>query len=183
MERGDVDDIAEPRLFQAVLTPHRSLSRGGFLALMLVFGGVSFAAGVAFWIIGAWPVFGFFGLDVALIYWAFQVNFARARAFEEVLVTPSELRLRRVNPRGHAMEWVLNPRWVRLERTEHPEFGVERLALVSHGRALPIAAFLNPEEKASFAQALGAALAAARRGFDYHPVPAAASVGNRVEGA
>jgi uncharacterized membrane protein len=31
---------------------------------------VSFAAGIGFLLIGAWPVFGFFGLDVVLIWWA-----------------------------------------------------------------------------------------------------------------
>ena len=58
----------EPTLFSATITPHRSLGQAGFLVLMLVFGGVSFCTGVAFLLMGAWPVFGFFGLDVLLLY-------------------------------------------------------------------------------------------------------------------
>ena len=54
-------------LLTATLTPHRSLSRTGFLALMIFLGTVSFAAGVAFLLMGAWPVFGFLGLDVLAI--------------------------------------------------------------------------------------------------------------------
>jgi uncharacterized membrane protein len=113
---------------------------------------------------GAWPVFGFFGLDVLLIYLAFRANFRSARAYEEVTVTAAELTLRQVSHRGRVREWTLNPLWVKLERIVHEEFGIERLFLVSHGRRLPIAAFLGPGEKASFAHALSNALGEARRG-------------------
>ena len=66
---------AEPTLFSAIITPHRSLSSTGFLIFMLCIGGISFAAGMVFLMLGAWPVFGFFGLDVALVYWAFRANY------------------------------------------------------------------------------------------------------------
>jgi len=163
-------DPAQPELFSALLTPHRSLSRGGFLALMAFLSFVSFAAGLAFWLMGAWPVFGFFGLDVLVIYWAFKINFRHARASEEIRITPSELRLRRVSHRGHVVEFVLNPRWVQLDQKTHAEYGVEKLYLRSKGRRISIASFLGPDEKASFAKALGAALAAARRGPTYNPI-------------
>jgi uncharacterized membrane protein len=113
---------------------------------------------------GAWPVFGFFGLDVLLLYWAFRLNYRHARAYEEVKVTPSALTLRQVSHRGRAREWVLNPLWVRLNKVVHEEYGIERLSLVSRGKELAIANFLGPEEKASFAKALGHALAEAKRG-------------------
>jgi uncharacterized membrane protein len=162
--------LPQPELFSALLTPHRSLNRTGFLVLMAVFGAVSFAAGVAFLLMGAWPIFGLFGLDVLLIYWAFRTNFRRANASEEISVTSSELRVRRVNHRGHVVEWVLNPLWVQLDQEVHAEFGIERLYLVSRGRRVSIASFLGPDEKASFAKALLAALQAAKRGPTYNPV-------------
>ena len=161
---------AQPELFSALLTPHRSLNRTGFLVLMGFLSAVSFAAGVAFWLMGAWPVFGFFGLDILAIYWAFRVNFRRARATEEISVTPSELRVRRTSHRGHVVEFVLNPLWVQLDRKTHAEFGIERLTLVSKGRRFTIAHFLGPDEKASFAKALTDALQAARRGVTYNPI-------------
>ena len=154
----------EPTLFSAVLTPHRSLGRTGFLALMLLIGAISFAAGLAFFIAGAWPVVGFFGLDVLLVYVAFRVSYRSAAAYEQVTMTPSALTVRKVSHRGHVAEWRLNPVWVRLQREVHAEFGIERLFLVSHGRRLPVATFLGPREKASFATALAAALGEARRG-------------------
>jgi uncharacterized membrane protein len=166
----DNPEPAQPELFSALLTPHRSLNRAGFLVLMGFLSAVSFAAGLAFLLMGAWPVFGFFGLDVLAIYWAFRVNFRDAKATEEIRVTPSELRIRRVSDRGQVVEWVLNPLWVQLEQKIHAEFGIEKLYLVSKGRSISIARFLGADEKASFAKALTAALQAARRGPTYNPV-------------
>ena len=162
--------LAQPELFSALLTPHRSLNRTGFLVLMAFLSVVSFAAGLAFLLMGAWPVFGFFGLDVLAIYWAFRINFRHAKASEEILVTPSELRLRRVSHRGHVVEFVLNPLWVRLDQISHAEYGIEKLYLVSKGRHVAIGSFLGPDEKASFAKALTAALQAARRGPTHNPI-------------
>ncbi len=154
----------EPPLFCALLTPHRSLSGTGFLAVMLAIGGISFFGGIVFLMMGAWPIVGFLGLDVLLIYWAFRANYRAAAAYEEVLVTTAEIRVRRVSARGAVVEWAANPLWVRLDRDIHPEFGVQKLALVSRGRRFGIASFLGPEEKGSFADALMAALAEAKRG-------------------
>jgi len=162
---SDNDLSSEPTIFSAELTPHRSLGPTGFLIFMLVLGGISFAAGMVFLIAGAWPVFGFFGLDVLLVYWAFRANYRSARAYEQVTVTSSELTVRKVNYYGVVREWTLNPLWVRLQRDVHAEFGVERLFLVSHGRSLPIASFLGAQQKESFAVALSAALGEAKRGL------------------
>ena len=167
---NEFDAQAQPELFSALLTPHRALNRTGFLVLMAFLSVVSFAAGLAFLLMGAWPVFGFFGLDVLAVYWAFRINFRHARASEEISVTPSELRVRRVSHRGHVVEFVLNPLWVRLDQKTHSEYGIEKLYLVSKGRHISIARFLGPDEKASFAKALMAALAAARRGPSYDPL-------------
>jgi uncharacterized membrane protein len=161
---------AEPVLFSAQLTPHRSLNRTGFVLVMAFLSVISFATGVAFLIMGAWPVFGFLGLDVLAIYIAFKINFRSARAREEITVTPSELRVRRVSHRGHVVEWVLNPLWVQLDEVVHEEFGTERLYLLSRGRRVSVGSFLGPDEKASFANALRAGLIAAKRGPTYNPV-------------
>jgi uncharacterized membrane protein len=85
-------------------------------------------------------------------------------------VTPSELRVRRVSHRGHVMEWVLNPLWVRVDQIAHEEFGIEKLYLVSRGRRVSIGGFLGPDEKASFSNALKDGIATARRGVIYNPL-------------
>lgn len=161
---------AEPTLFSALLTPHRSLGSAGFVVLMSIVAAVSFAGGVVFYVVGAWPVGFFFGLDALLIYWAFRVNYRAAEAYEQVTVTPSELRVRKVTHKGKVSEWSLNPLWTRLDREAHEDFGLMRLCLVSRGRTLPVANFLSPDEKESFAKALSAAIGEAKRGPTRTPV-------------
>lgn len=173
---NDFDDASkpgpadEPRLFTALLRPHRALNRKGFLVLMACVSVISFGAGIAFLWMGAWPVFGFFGLDALAVYAAFRIYDRRARATEEITVTTSEIRVRRVSPRGDVVEWAFNPLWVQIDRIEHAEFGIEQLFLVSRGRRVSIARFLGAEEKASFLSALLEALQAAKRGPTYNPV-------------
>jgi uncharacterized membrane protein len=167
MSRNDLTTdftASEPAIFSAVVTPHRSLDRAGFLIVMAAVSAISFGAGTVFLMLGAWPVFGFFGLDVLLVYWAFRANYRAAAAFEEVTVTPSELRVRKVTHRGRTSEWSFNPLWVRLERDRHEEFGLQGLFLVSRGQRLQIAHVLSPQEKESFAAALATAIGEARRG-------------------
>jgi len=155
---------AEPTLFCALLTPHRSLGSAGFVVLMSIIAVVSFAGGAVFYVVGAWPVGFFFGLDAVLIYWAFRVNYRAAEAYEQVTVTPSELRVRKVTHKGKVSEWSLNPLWTRLDRETHEDFGLMRLFLISHGKRLAVASFLGPDEKESFAKALAAAIGEAKRG-------------------
>jgi uncharacterized membrane protein len=163
MSADNRDDL-EPTIFSAVITPHRSLGDVGFMVLIVVFGIVSFISGMVFLLLGAWPVFGFFGLDVVLLYFAFRLNYRAARAYEEVEITCARLTVRKVSHSGRAREWGLNPLWVRLEKVAHEDFGIERLLLVSRGKQLTIASFLSPDEKASFAAELGNALNEAKRG-------------------
>jgi len=158
------DAGSESPLFSATITPHRSLGRKGFIAVMCAIGGISFIAGMVFLIAGAWPVMGFFGLDVLLVYWAFKANYRAARAYETVTVTASEILVRQVSHRGHTTELVFNPLWVKLEREADPEFNAGKLYLVSRDRKFPIAGYLSPKEKDAFASALQAALHEARRG-------------------
>src|SRR5450759_3002853 len=96
LQIGGTSDL-EPTIFSVVITPHRSLGRVGFLLLMGIFGGVSFIAGMLFLAAGAWPIFGFFGLDVLLLYWAFRLNYRHAAAYEEVTMTPAALTVRKVS--------------------------------------------------------------------------------------
>jgi len=170
IEREQSESEDEPQIFSALLTPHRSLDRTGFLAVMLFLSVVSFATGLAFLLKGAWPVLGFFGIDVLVIWWAFRVNFRTARAREEITVTTSELRVRRISHRGQVAEWTFNPLWVRLDMEVDEDFGIEHLYLISRGHQIQIARFLGPDEKASFYKGLVEALNAAKRGPTYNPV-------------
>jgi uncharacterized membrane protein len=157
--------LSEPREkgFRAVLQPHRSLSPTGFLVLMLAVGLVSFIAGVAFLMMGAWPVFGFFGLDVALIYLAFRLNYRSGRLVEVVVIADGVLTLTRVHPSGRRESFDFNPHWVRVALREAPA-GPLDLRLASHGRELTFGRFLTEDQKREFADTLRSALVAARGG-------------------
>jgi uncharacterized membrane protein len=156
--------VPETVVFSAILRPHRSLSPRGFGLLMTAIALLSFFIGFAFWLMGAWPVVGFCGLDVLLIQLAFRLNFRDARASEEIHLTHERLSVTQISPRGEARETGFNPYWARLEVERHPEIGVSALRIASHGARLAIGAFLPPVERESFAAALSAALAKVRAG-------------------
>ncbi len=157
------DPAARPE-FHAVLTPHRSLGPNGFLVVMALVGTVCFVGGAAFMAMGAWPVVGFFGLDVVIVWAAFRANYRAARAYEEIRLGDGTLLIRRVTARGEASEIRLDPYWARLVVDRVEDEGVVGLALTSHGQRHDIGAFLDPDARESFAKALAAALGAARSG-------------------
>lgn len=152
---------AEPALFDVLLTPHRSLSPRGFVVLMTAVCAVSFAAGLAFYIMGAWPVVGFFGLDALLIYLAFRINYRHGRAYETLRLTRRSLTVERVDHGGTVSRWRLQPTWIQVLvdeslRHERP------LTLRSHGRSVTVGAFLTAQERLELAKALRGALAKLR---------------------
>lgn len=158
-----------PPVFSAVLHPHRSLNLRGVRLVMVLVALASCIASIPFIVLGFWPVAGFYGLDVVLLFFALRASLAEARSSEEVRVSALEVLLRKNPVKGPSAEWRFNPAWTRLHREEHEEFGVQRLALVSRGQSVGLAAFLSPDEKANFGDALSAALAEARQGVIYNP--------------
>jgi uncharacterized membrane protein len=149
-------------LFDAVLHPHRSLSPAGFVILMVCISAVSFATGIVFLLAGAWPIFGFFGLDVLLLYIAFRLNYRSGRLYETLHLTHERLTVQRVLPSGEIRRWIFQPYWVRVQMHDPPR-RESRLTLSSHGQSLAIGSFLTPEERLEVARALSAALVLSRR--------------------
>jgi uncharacterized membrane protein len=155
---------SEEQLLARRLVPHRSLSHANFRILITLFALTCCVSSLPFLMLGAWPVAGFLGLDVALLWYAFRVNFRDAQGYEDVLLTPIDLRVAKVTPRGQRYEWHFSPNFVRLETQAIEEFGITRLDVVSRGRRVQIADCLGPSEKADFARDLERALTIARRG-------------------
>jgi len=162
----------EPRLYEARLTPYRSLDERGFLIVMAVIAGISFVCGAAFLMMGAWPVFGLFGVDVLAIWWAFRMNFRAARAVEEIVVTPSLITVRQISADGAAREARMNPLWTRLDKELHEDFGVQKLTLYSRGAPVVVGSFLHTAQREELAVGLSQALSAAKRGIDRGVAPA-----------
>lgn len=143
--------------FRAVLLPQRSLGRNGFALMMICVSAICLIAGLVFFMLGAWPVAGFLGLDVLLIYAAFRYNYSSARLYEKVELSENELRVTRVHPSGQSESWSYNPYWVQLELKETAK-QQKLLGIRSHGKVLNFGRFLTDDEKISFANALDTAL-------------------------
>ena len=154
---------ADGEPFRALLTPHRSLGPKGFLALMIVFGVASFIAGMVFLAMGAWPVLGFFGLDVLLLYVAFRLNYRSGLRYETVELTPARFVLTRVHPSGRREQLDCNPYWARVDLREWPD-GRTALSVVSRGTKLAFGSFLTDDERRDLASVLRDALLVARSG-------------------
>lgn len=152
-------DQPEPA-WRVTLTPHRSLTREGFVALMVILVAMNFAGGVLFLVAGAWPITGFMGLDVLLVWWAFRHNFADGQRAEQISISGDVVRLQRLSPQGTVDEMTFNRRWVRVDlEVDTGRELVGKLSLSSHGKETEIASFLGAEERLSLAQALRQALA------------------------
>lgn len=163
-ETDPPSEAADQLLFSRRLVPHRSLTQVQFQYLITFVGIAGVITTIPFFIMGAWPIIGFMGLDIACVYVAFRINFRDARAYEDVRMTPLELLLSKVSAKGVKRNFRFNPAWVRLESENHEEFGLLRLAFASRGREVPVANFLGPDEKARFAEDFSRALAQAKRG-------------------
>ncbi len=150
-------------VFGAVLQPHRSLSPFGFRVLMAAVCIAFCAVGLAFLLVGAWPVLGFCGLEVVLIYALFRLNFRSLARYETIRLTDRELELCRIAPDGATERVTFQPYWLRVTVEEKPG-RASRLILSSHGRAVTVGAFLAPDERVALAEALTEALARQRAG-------------------
>ena len=144
-------------LFERVLLPYRSLPPRGFHLLMLLLGLISLAVGIGFVSIGAWPICGFFGLDVALLYLAFRLSYRSARQRETLRLAGDQFTVERVSIGGERRLWRFQPFWLRVVLEERPDRS-NRLFLASHGRSLPVGEFLPPDTRRELAGTLRAAL-------------------------
>ena len=155
--------LADQRLghFRFELQAYRSLGATGFAVLMAAVIAINTIVGGAFYLLGAWPVLGFCGLDIALIYLAFKANYRSGRLSEAIDLTPALLTLTRVHPSGISERIEFNPYWVRVRLAEQTD-GRNELKLTSHGQEVKFARFLSDDERRDFAGSLAGALLAAR---------------------
>ena len=146
-----VEQSPSGAMFDATLRPHRSLEPRGFALLMAAIAGVSFISGLAFALHGAWPVMGFFGLDVAIVYIAFRANYRAADSSERVVLSETQLKVERYRHGRLIGRWSFQPYWLRIDVADGPQPGV---IFQSHGRCVSVGSFLSPDERVGFAQAL-----------------------------
>ncbi|MHB1104677.1 MAG: DUF2244 domain-containing protein [Devosia sp.] len=149
-------------LFAATLTPHRSLNRRGFRIVTALAAVLASIPGMVFFSLGAWPVIGFMGLDVLLIWWALSTSMKDGQRYEEVILWPDQLELRQVSARGKEQILRFNPFFVKLVIDRDINERTTALHLRTSDSDTEIGVFLNPDDKASFAKVFGTALKKAR---------------------
>ena len=143
--------------FERVLSPHRSLPPHGFHVLMLALGLISLAVGIGFVAIGAWPVIGFFGLDVALVYIAFRLNYRGSRQSETIRLAGDAFTVERINVRGVRRAWRFQPFWLQVILEERAG-DANRLLVASHGRSLVVGDFVTSPARRELTAAIREAL-------------------------
>jgi|TARA_Y200000002_G_scaffold61804_1_gene47002 uncharacterized membrane protein len=126
--------------------PYRSLSKKGFKNLMLVVCFIFFSVGIFFWHIGAWPVFGFLGLDVFLLYYAFRINYKSGEIFETIKLIKQNLLITRNFPSGKKQTWNLEPYWTKVEIL-NPATHQHNLIIKSKNKVVSLGSFLNYNDK------------------------------------
>ena len=143
--------------YRARLVPYRSLSPKGFRTIMMAVVAASLTIGTGLYLAGAWPVFGFLGLDVLLVYLALKASFRSARMSETLELDDRSLTVERVGVRGDRGSWSFQPNWLRIDLAE-PVMPDTPLMLRTHGRSLAIGAFIGPKERRAVARDLSSAL-------------------------
>jgi uncharacterized membrane protein len=148
--------LAAP-FFERVLAPHRSLPPSGFHLVMAVLALVSLAVGIGFVAIGAWPVCGFFGLDVGLVYLAFRLSYRSARRSETLRLAGDAFTVERISVHGDRRLVRFPAFWVRVVLEERAA-DRNRLYIASHGRFVAVGDFLAPAARRDLAAVIREAL-------------------------
>ncbi len=158
-----MDVINDTPVFAAELTPYRSLGKTGFRVVLTLTGVICFGYGVFFLATGAYPIGFFFGLDFLGLYLALKMSYRSGRQREEVVVSRTDLSIRKFSPAGRMVEHRFNPFRARFDVRRHDEFGIIGMYVTGEGRATDIGSFLNPDDRESFAKAFMGALATVKR--------------------
>lgn len=149
-------------LFAAKLTPHRSMGRKGARAVIVLVAVLATIPGVVFFSLGAWPIVGFMGLDVLLIWWALSATQRDGKRYEQVTLWPDQLELKQVDGTGKETLTRFNPYFVKLVIDRDFNERTTSLHLRTRDRDIVLGEFLNPDEKSSFSKAFGTALKRSR---------------------
>ncbi len=152
----------EPLYMDAVITPHRSLSQRGVIALIAVLTAINCATAAVFLSLGAALVPLFIGLDLVAVIVALAASYRASKKSERVQVTAAEVRVLSQTPRGLSILWTSPTAFTRVAfDAAAASDGALRLTL--SGRELPLARALNRRERHDFARALDQAIMRARR--------------------
>lgn len=134
------------------LWPYRSLSPKGFKIFMLVLAGLMVTMGLGFFLAGAWPVIGFMGAEIGVLYFVFKMNYRSARQREHLSADEKTFRIERISPDGDTKVEELQTPWLKAKlipqtNADDKPHEHQKLILSSHGKTTEIGSFLHAAEK------------------------------------
>lgn len=130
--------------------------------VIALFAALAAVPGLIFYSMGAWPIVGFLGFDILVLYWALSASLKSGKAYEEITLWPDALDIRAVSANGTEHIERFNPFFVRFAVLRDNEGRVTALRLMTREREIELGHFLTPDDKASFADRFGTALHRAR---------------------
>jgi len=143
----------DPPVFEALLYPRRSLGPRGFAILIIATGVIGFVYGMAFWLMGAWPIFGFCGTEWLLFVYLFRKHLNGDKRSERLRLYRDRLMVETISPKGERQLYRFQPYWLQVILEEPDEYE-SNLYLRSHGKQLRIGSFLSPQERRDVADEL-----------------------------
>ena len=145
------------KLYSITLKPYRSLNKIGFITMMVVLCGFSFITGIIFMKKGAWPVFGFFGLDILLVYIFFRLSYKSGKEFEVINLTKKKLIIKKYKEKKIIKTYILDANWVKIQ-IQNPLEHSNKLQISSKNKSIIIGSFLRLDEKIEVLQNIENAL-------------------------
>ena len=147
-------------VFEALIVPHRSLTRAGVATLIGALMVSSTVIALRFGLLGAWPVAAFSLLEIPLVVVLFALNLRQARASELIMLNADELTVISTDAAGRRNRVSMPAGWLRVDLDV--DRGIPHVVLSSHGRRCEVGAFLHEPNKMSLFEALRDALHRAR---------------------
>lgn len=151
--QGFPEKTTDDVLFHAYLYPHRSLDKKGFLIFMSVLLAMNALISFFFYHMGAWPVVGFMGLEILMIWLMFRASYLSAHDYETVTLTRDELIIEDHTRARPYRRWTFHPAWAQIIMDD-PACHDSELTVLSHGKGVIIGSFLTPEERLDLADNL-----------------------------
>ena len=106
--------------------------------------------GISFYVLGAWPVLGFMGFEILLIYIAFKILFYKNKFYEHIILDNEKLNILFKKKNKIIKKIELEPTWVQVKIEKIYE-NEDTLILSSHGKKIILANYLIPEERLKLA--------------------------------
>jgi len=153
-------DLDQPILIDLIIEPNQSLSHPAFIAVMLILGLITLGLSIFFLYLGAWPVLGFLGLDLALLFLAFKLNARSLKIVERVCMNDREVMVARESAQCKEC-WIFDSYWLNISIKNGPR-GKGYIQLSSHGFSIHIGAFLTIPERQELVKKLRASLVESR---------------------